>query len=163
MKRKLAATAYHEAGHTVAAVLLNEDFDYVTIESMDDSLGHIKYINNWTRVINLVQGISTEILEYIEIDQIVRNRFIVSLSGYTAELKFGIANNEGAESDFNMVRQVALSHAGTDASEYIDHCLEESTKLIGENWSKVEAVANNLLHYTQISRADVLKCISEAI
>ena len=40
-KKKLEKTAYHEAGHAVAAFLLRKRFSYVTIESGEDSLGHI--------------------------------------------------------------------------------------------------------------------------
>lgn len=43
--------AYHEAGHAVASVYLNRSFDYVSIESEGDELGHVSYGNrHFTRI-----------------------------------------------------------------------------------------------------------------
>jgi hypothetical protein len=39
---ELQATAYHEAGHAVVALLLGLKFRHVTIEPDSDSLGHLK-------------------------------------------------------------------------------------------------------------------------
>jgi hypothetical protein len=43
MNRRLEDTAHHEAGHAVAAVEFRRPFRYVTIESGDDSLGHVMF------------------------------------------------------------------------------------------------------------------------
>jgi hypothetical protein len=43
MNRRLEDTAHHEAGYAVAAVEFRRPFRYVTIDSGDDSLGHVMF------------------------------------------------------------------------------------------------------------------------
>lgn len=38
------ATAYHEAGHAVAAVVLRHGIRYATVAATDDSEGHVRYV-----------------------------------------------------------------------------------------------------------------------
>jgi hypothetical protein len=46
MTRDLEDTAYHEAGHAVAAVAFRRPFHYVTIEPCEESLGHVMLVQD---------------------------------------------------------------------------------------------------------------------
>lgn len=154
---QLIETAIHEAGHTIMALKFNKDFDYVTIISKEDSLGHIKYVENVSNLLKLLDGTSEEILEFHEINKMVQQEIIIKLSGYNAELKFGVENKIGAKEDLDSSFEIALSHEGDgeSASRFLDECLELSKKYVDDYWESILILAQKLIEHKTLNQIQV--------
>src|SRR5258708_6502624 len=78
------ATAYHEAGHAAAALVVGRRFRYVTIEpDIDDgSLGHCEFTHCWPR------GLDPAIASPERLEVYARKAVICALAGDTAETQF---------------------------------------------------------------------------
>jgi hypothetical protein len=84
-ERKAAITAYHEAGHAVAHVMLGEDFDYVTIVPNDDSAGYIEM----TRPADIVEAWQNgDRLDNARVTQYTEHELIGILAGSEAQRLF---------------------------------------------------------------------------
>jgi ATP-dependent Zn protease len=160
---QLIETAIHEAGHAIMAIKFKKEFEYVTIIAGDDSLGIIRFTQNGFRITKLLDGTSDEILEYNEIDKIIRDEIIITLSGYTAELKFGVDNKIGAEEDLSSCFDLALSHLGDgdSASILLDECLEQSKNYVDEYWIAIQIIADKLIEHKKIDRKQVFSFLLE--
>jgi len=154
---QLIETAIHEAGHVIMAIKYNKEFEYVTIIPKDDSLGHVKFIKDASYIINLLAGTSEEILEFYDIDKMIREEIVITLSGYNAELKFGVDNKVGAEDDMSSCFDLALSHEGNgeSASILLEECLEQSKKHIDENWTSIKLISEKLIEHKTLNQNQV--------
>ncbi len=139
-------------------ILDSKPFEYVTIIEEKDTLGHLQCCFDGSRLIELIQGESEELLENHEIDKLVEEEIIIYLSGYTSELKFGVDNPDGAHMDVDSCFDLALSHCGDgdSASELLDICLSKSKYLVNENWDKIKALAHKLLEKNTLLESEVI-------
>jgi hypothetical protein len=138
----LRRTAYHEAGHAIAALQLGLPFRYVTVVAKDDYLGCV--LHRMRRSFRPDLEPPPRVL--VELD----NRIVCALSGVTAEAKLiGRMNHVGASSDYRMAADLALYRAGEGeiASKYLAWRLAVA-RARWENpatWATVEALAAALL------------------
>ncbi|MGA2716857.1 MAG: hypothetical protein ABSG41_27530 [Bryobacteraceae bacterium] len=156
--RQLSATAYHEAGHAVAAWRLGLKFRHVTIkpDSAGNSLGHLwdAARPKWFRP---------------DMDSSDRARLraqrhiVVSLSGQVAEWKFlGREPRYGMWSDNNQAADMALRLCGSEetTNAFLHYCFCWARDLVAVRWKEVEAVAKALLKTETLSFDDVIETIT---
>ena len=94
---EVRTVAFHEAGHALAAHFLQMDFDHVTIEPDEGSLGHVLHPPYGESGMSFVELTRDE-------RERVENSIIVSLAGPEAErLSTGRYNRQGARSDMEQV------------------------------------------------------------
>jgi len=116
MKRKeLEKTAYHEAGHAVAAFEMKRSFRHVTIEPDEESLGHIMFTK-------FRDSFRPDIDSYSKIRNPLEKAIITALAGPIAEQIFsGRKNLIGAGGDF---------HNASEYADYLCGSREESEAFI---------------------------------
>jgi len=94
---KLKKTAYHEAGHAVAACEYRRKFSYVTIAPEEDSLGHVLYQH-------LGKNFHPEYDEMSKVRAKLEKAILISLAGHAAERIFSGKNNWlGSSNDIHSV------------------------------------------------------------
>jgi hypothetical protein len=143
--KRLEATAYHEAGHTVAAYTLRRNFSYVTINPNNDSLGHVALEHKWFKH-NLID-------------------MAIWLAGFIAEYKaYGISG--GFEYDFAHIDQIALSITkGVNGDTLFRRHLADFSLDLFESpgfWEAVEALAKALLEHKKLDSDAAKKIIKNA-
>jgi len=149
---KLRSTAYHEAGHAVAAVLQDLTIEYSTINPKKDSRG---------------STLSPNVLGYEssgkrEQKSIARSCIIDSFAGFQAEKIYNPDADEGLSQDdennaFWLSRTYCvfpryMSHVGDDFhQDYLEKLRREANKLMRRHWGSVQAVADALLKYKTLN------------
>jgi ATP-dependent Zn protease len=150
---KLAATAYHEAGHAVMMLHLGVRFRTVTIVPEEDSLGHVlKH-----KVRNFRPDIEMNARTLFSIDQ----QIMCSLAGPAAEARFaGRYNRRGAKWDHDNAAKLVDYLAGEGAGEYALYL--RLYKLRAKNmvnslhfWKQVQSVAQSLLNRQTMTGEEV--------
>jgi hypothetical protein len=56
IQNRLKATAYHESGHAIAALILNYPFDIVSIESRGETIGFVSFKRKPDEIMKLIGG-----------------------------------------------------------------------------------------------------------
>src|SRR5690348_14957655 len=117
-RRRLQRTAYHEAGHAVAAVLLRRPFRYATImPDDDDSLGHVQYLAA-PASLDWDDDNDTRLQRHLE------RVMMTALAGLVAEARLaGRRYWQQAGHDLDTVRDYALHYCGGNpegATAYIN-------------------------------------------
>jgi hypothetical protein len=143
--RTLEATAYHEAGHTVCAIVQSLRFSYVTIKpDVEDTCnGHIFgfHLPRWLEYENETHRAQV----YIE------RSAIQIMSGAIAEMFFtGRNNHTGARSDYSHLYHHLSDHLSADLdyiNAYIPLIVYKTRALLLNpyNWCQVRAIASSLL------------------
>jgi ATP-dependent Zn protease len=150
---QLQATAYHEAGHAVAAFWHRLNFRHVTIEPGDDSLGHMLHVK-----------LRDSFRPDIEVTPAVRDRLergvVVCYAGPTAERKFtGRHNHVGAGGDRHnaLVLGGYVGGEGKALEAYMRWLWIRAETLwdFAPRWKQVEAVAAGLLNRTTLTAREV--------
>ena len=157
--RKLA-TAYHEAGHAVAAFHLGAALGKVSIKAdpEDGSLGRCHTpLPKWFNP----DDIDARTHEW------VRKHVVISLAGRAAEkLLTGRNNNAGARGDLQYATKLALYVTGSNesAGAYLRWLTLEAGNLVNCEVQKVaiEAVARELLSRECLPSSDVKDVIRRA-
>lgn len=170
IEETLEQTAYHEAGHAVISKTLfpNKDIEQITIVPRIQSLGFVSY----------------EFKEDVQYDlNELKNMICVSLAGRIAESKkFEITGiNSGASNDLEKATQLAYTISAqygmydninitvfqkshpeyfkekieTEIKSLIDEMTKKTTKLIDENWKKIEKLASLLLAKETVYKEDI--------
>jgi hypothetical protein len=142
MAPRLKRTAYHEAGHAVAAYLLNRDFKSVTIIREGDTLGQcsLTKLDDFHPDINSDHGTLAHLEEYM----------IMLHAGLASEyLATGRYNRAGAYSDLTIAAHLAANACGTDEEVqlYRELMMVRAKNLLrlAHNWSAVQTLAEELL------------------
>ena len=133
------ATAYHEAGHAVAALALGRPVHRVSILPNAERLGACEFRKGVQRPSD--DWIETEIL--------------IAFAGMVAEARLtGVYDERGAARDLRTVRKLALMRASERSVERLEkRMLAKTEHLFGDEqlWQAVEWIVAELLKQGQIS------------
>lgn len=137
---KLKATAYHEAGHAVLALLMGRPVQKVSIIPSQNRLGAVTIQKGRVKK-------STDRLE---------SEMLILLAGMAAEARVtGQYNLQGAGQDLAHVEKLALSRSpnSKQATKLIHKTLDKTNHLISQktNWTAIKAIAKELLEHESIS------------
>jgi ATP-dependent Zn protease len=144
-------TAFHEAGHAVAAHVLRRKIEFVTIAKGEGRAGLARLSdirpNQWTR----------------------RERdIVVAFAGPFAEIrKYGQAKAAGVDDDLQYIRSeidlVARARNPIASAEDVERLRTELSQrgqaLVDSHWTEIEAVAFALLKYETLSGAVVKRLL----
>jgi ATP-dependent Zn protease len=134
------ATAYHEAGHAVAALALDRPVVKVSIRADRDRLG----------ICFFGKAIFRPSVDWLE------REVLIALAGMAAEARrTGEYDREAAGRDLRYARGLSLQRAGNDrqAERLEKRMLSKAEHLLerGANWRAVERIAQALLQSGEIS------------
>ncbi len=133
------ATAYHEAGHAVVALVLGRQVHHVSVLPNRDRLGVCEFRKPSFR--------PTE--DWVE------REILISLGGIAAEARHtGVHAWGSAGRDFQYVHELAVARAGERRAErYTMRMLSKAEHLIAQedNWRAIELIAKALLASGSIS------------
>jgi hypothetical protein len=161
MKRKqIEKTAYHEAGHAVAAFYMKRAFRYVTIEPEEDSLGHIM-------LKKFRDSFNPEIDSDRKIRKPLEKAIITSFAGPIAEQIFsGRKNIIGAKSDLRDALDYACYLCGSleETEAYVNWLWIKTKNMIRQpaKWCSVEGLAKELLDCHKIGYMKARRIIKES-
>ena len=134
-----SATAYHEAGHAVVALVLGRQVHHVSILPNRERLGVCEFRKPTTR----------------PSEDWVEREILISLGGIAAEARHtGVHAWGSAGRDIQYVQALAIERAGERrADRYALRMLSKAEHLIGqdENWRAIELIAKALLETGSIS------------
>ena len=166
--KRLIKTAYHEAGHAVAAFFLRLPFRHITIEPEGESLGHVLCDNALGKKTDL--HINDALYEMnARVERRIEASVICDFAGLAAEAKYaGRHDWRGAASDF---------HNSVKYASYVCGCVQEETEAylklqriraknmmnVGFQWAAVEALAEALLERRTIGCRTARKIIRKAL
>ena len=161
-RRKLEATAYHEAGHAVSCIELERRFRSVTIIAADGALGSISK-----------HPVPPSIRSDVELTHRARRwierEILCSLAGLAAERRLVGRNNwQGARSETSTVVDLGsfLYPAGTKVLEkYLDFMIERARFFVSapHNWLRIERLATALLERRTLSAREAKRLCCEAM
>lgn len=157
---KQEATAYHEAGHVLAFLLLNRKFKLVTIKPDGVSLGAVNH--------RKVSGSKFEASSVTNPDQLAKffTHDFIAGAGFVAEKLFSRKNNlKGAASDFLQIYNSTLQDLPERFSQKYLSFLSEYTATVFElrlNRSALSAIALALIERETLSYDEVIKIYIEA-
>jgi len=128
-----AATAHHEAGHAVAALMRHIRFSYVTIQPNADSVGHLLL-----RRLRPVRAMEP-----------MHNRGIVALAGEVAQRRFNprsVRRHQGV-GDREQVAEYAIRCSGSPeiADALVRLWQLQAAALVKRFWPSIERIAAALL------------------
>ena len=134
------ATAYHEAGHAVAALALDRPVTRVSILPRRDFLG----------ICAFGKAVFRPSEDWLE------REVLISLAGMAAEARLtGNYDQQAAGRDLLYARRLALQRAGNErqAERLQKRMLSKVENLLGdeENWQAVQRIAAELLLRSEIS------------
>ena len=140
-------TAYHEAGHAVAAIALERGFQSVSIIPDDDSNGRVVYHER-----GLFAGGVQPLSLTPHQEAAVRDRVVGTLAGPLAEERMrGKLASEiqlGATSDYHQAVHLASLAVNDDEIEpYLAWLTVRSSSLVELWWLQIDAVAEGLLEH----------------
>ncbi len=144
----LRATAFHEAGHAVAAMALGISFTHITIGLNGADLGGVTFVGP----------------EWLDPDAVTLSALIATLyAGRIAESRFtGRTARRGALSDYESVRALADSFLETDDREAsLKKARHRAEEVIDSHWTKVERLADALLRRTRLAHDEALTELGE--
>lgn len=143
-------TAYHEAGHVVAAEHFGELHEGVSIVPDERSLGRVPLSENPVRPEDSV-AVARRAL---------RRRIIVALAGYAAHRRLGAGERRaraGAWNDFDVARGFAR-RGGLSVPEL----LARAESLVARRWRAIAKVAEDLLVRSVLHSDEILLIVQAA-
>ena len=136
----MKATAYHEAGHAVVAILMGRTVQKVSIIPSQNRLG----------AVTIQKGRTKKTSDKLEAEM------LILLAGMAAEARVtGTYNLQGASQDLRHVEKLALSRSpnSKQATKLIHKTLDKTNHLISNkaNWQAIKTIAKELLEHESIS------------
>ncbi len=182
--KKLTATAYHEAGHAVAAYWLPYASKTTTLSivAVEDAWGYHDTADAppWDPEgdgLSLEEDIDSELvgmnpelrklkMELEDLKRIARveSEIIVLYAGPEAERRYrGRYNKVGATSDRS--RAVLLASLVVDSCKdsYLEYCVQRAKALIDSRWRMIETLAEALLEHDTLSGEKVKAILDKLI
>ena len=158
--RSLRATAFHEAGHAVAAVKERVRLRSLSIEPDEDSAGRISHANPLQ---NARLDIDTSYINRMRMERLVR----VSLAGPAAQQRFARSSwrrFHGSDDYKQALRLLYRFADGKALSAYFNllQAWTESFLYRPGVWAQVSAVASALLKKKTLSAREVRPLMREA-
>lgn len=162
MPKEIERTAYHEAGHAVAAHLLEVPFEYITIKVDEErgSLGSMLRVEK--------EGFKPEVDADDEtLRNVIEARAMVCMAGPEAEKSFaGEYDDVGATSDRHFAADWVSRATCGDAKEedaYLNWLTNRVRSRLSKHceWKFVQAVAKALLEHETLSAKRVREIIAE--
>jgi len=147
-------TAYHEAGHAVAAFFLNLDIGRhgVTIISTEDALGSAHILRRFKEQLD----VSVSPRNHLKIE----NYAIMSLAGNVAQQKFRPGSEYAGHQDLLDAADLLdyISGSTSETQARINLAQIKAEQLVDLHWKKITAVAEALLRHKTMNSAQVLRC-----
>ncbi len=158
---RLTATAHHEAGHAVAAYIAKRRFKHVSIEAIDDDLGHVLY-EAWSKDFRPDSEVGFREQRRIE------GAVFTAYAGHAAEAIFtGRESWSGSSTDRDNAFQLASYATGSEEERdaYLKLMWIRARQRLRKpsNWRAVEALANALLRDRRVGYRRAREIIREAI
>lgn len=133
------ATAYHEAGHAVVALVLDKPVLKVSIVPRQQYLGQCQF----------GKAVARSSIDWLE------REILIALAGMAAEaLQTGVYDRVGAGRDLRFVRSLAVQRASErQLPRYEARMMAKVENLLADeaNWSAVQRIATELLTQGTIS------------
>src|SRR3984957_12446669 len=133
------ATAYHEAGHAVVALILGRPVQRVSILPAAEHLG----------VCEFGKGVYRPSEDWLE------REILIALGGIAAEARLtGVYSWDAAARDQQYVRRLAVQRAGERRAERLERrLLAKAEHFLADEgtWRAVESIAAELLRHREIS------------
>jgi hypothetical protein len=153
-------SAYHEAGHVVAAIERKRAFGRVSIESCEEYAGAVTPANApWTKINpSSLSGKAKKVQEA----RFLREAFILMAGPAAERVILGDYNEQGMASDVVTILAVFKKLGLPYEAEY-DRVREEAEEWVSRSdvWAKIEAVANALLEHQTLSSVQVRRICAE--
>lgn len=144
-KAALEATAHHEAGHAVAAVMRGIKIGHVTIKGDQEAAGHIRFLR------------PSKGLEQLH------KRGMIALAGEAAQRRFNprsIRRHHGA-GDREAVLAFALDACGStrQAGALVKLWTIQAAEFVDARWTAIQRVAAELLTRQTLAHDDVRRLV----
>lgn len=152
-------TAYHEAGHAVAAAWLGIGFRYVTIkpDPKNNSLGHVRnHAMRFNPEVDLDQAANWRRYEH---------HFMVCYAGQVAEeIKWGSFDFAGSRKDHEEIFDLITYHSMDEAihKPFSEWLRARTTALLLRRWQGLEEFAAALLERETIKSKEAQRIIFDA-
>ena len=152
------ATAYHEAGHAILAILKPSftELDYVTIKCDEENLGNVAM-----KIPEKLVSTSKTVLE---------NAIMQDLAGYAAEeIVFGYVEEETYSGDYDRAITMAdqlIENGFTDISsrdQILEIMLLETKKFLLDHRPILDNVAQDLLLYETLPSQNIQNIINSGL
>jgi ATP-dependent Zn protease len=159
---ELRATAYHEAGHAVAAIHQRIPLHGVTIKPEGDSLGRTTHAN-------LLKNRHIDWDASAANERRMERQVAMSLAGPAAEQRFRSRhrlrkfNSEQSRDDYD--EAIGLIDRFTGSNNQTQRRLDEfqahASAFVRDHWNEIRAVAEALLHRTRLSSQAIRRVIRD--
>lgn len=151
------ATAYHEAGHAVAAFLLGRQVHKVTIEPGKSAFGALRL-----GTCQLAKGRTKPSKDLLE------EEVIILFAGMVAEAHFtGKYCERGASEDLRMIRRILCGRATSEKQHEKLHrrMLDKTEHLLcdGRHAKAIDWIAQELIERTSVSGRAVKHFVNQAL
>ncbi len=158
--KALQATAYHEAGHAVAAWYLGAGVKSASIVPDADSTGRVYYERH------PLEGIDIDLDDGPHVQARLEDAIQIALAGPVAHRRFNPRSwrHHHGEVDHRVATDLALKNCGSAeiASAYLKYLGLLARGIVKTNWVAVEALAEELLERRAMSGEDVEEVIRAA-
>lgn len=161
MKRRLDYTAYHEAGHAIAYLLMDKKFKVATIKPEGNALGYVSHKRG-----NSYNFEFSSMLYPEKFNNHFTEDFI-NIAGFVAERIYSGRNNKiGADKDFrDWVDKTLLDLPKKLSQKYQRFLLEYATEVfeLRINWIRITAIAEALLERKTLTYVQVWEVIKDKL
>jgi len=158
INKRLLRAAYHQAGHTVAYLLTNRPFEFVTITPDSDTLGYIDApYNDWSVDLKSKSFFKPSCLMIF-----FENSFI-SIAGYVTE-KIYTGNSIGSRSFLKGLVNVSISDLSNKLNiSYQKFLIQYTKEVLEKHWEEISVIAEELYKRRILTYYQVQKVIKERL
>src|SRR5262249_54318280 len=167
MKKKLLRTAYHEAGHAVASLLVGIHTKRVTVKPSVGSLGHHETWSFFTADERLALE-SSDRYEFgatKALRKVINRSIIVLAGGYAEKVFTGRYNWIGASADIDSYHDLIVRLFPDDEERKLfDRWIRRRTEVLVDNsWWRVEAIAHALCERTTLKGDEIREVLWKTV
>ena len=158
--KRLLRAAYHQAGHTVAYLLTNRPFEYVTIRPDSDTLGYIQASSN-----DGFDDLKSKSFYKPGKFNLFFDYSFIKVAGYMAEKIYGYSyNSVGAHLDLQSLVNVTLADLpGKLISTYQRFILQYAKEVLEKLWTEISVIAEALYERKTLTYNQVQNVIRERL